>query len=97
MGKKKHYVNVKLDDEEKKILEDLKEAFSENTSDAIRRALRFARALCVLPIQDVIKPVMLDQLLKDEDFRRKATLVDVIKEIPQLEREVKKWVRANEL
>ena len=97
MGKKKHYVNVKLDDEEKRILEDLKEAFSENTSDAIRRALRFARALCILPIQVVIKPVMLEQLLKDENFRKKATLVDVIREIPRLEQEVKRWLKANEL
>jgi len=92
----RRHVNVKFNEEEWQILQELKSVFSENTSNAIRRAVRFARALSVLPISEVIKPVMLEQLLKDREFRKKATLADVVREIPQLEERVRQYLKAGQ-
>lgn len=95
MGKKKHYLNVKLDDEEQRILEQLMSAFSENKSDAVRRCLRFTRVISILPLKQIIKPVMFEQISEDLGFCEKVTLVDIIRFIPTLEaelRELPEWI-----
>ena len=86
--KKVHFLNVRLSDKEFNILETIMETFSQNQSDAIRTALRSARVFSSVTIREAFKPEMLELLLKSKEFREKVLLIDALKTIPQLEKEI---------
>lgn len=87
MGRK---LNVRLSDQEWEIVETIKKVMGFRTiSDAVKNIIRFARVFFDdrLTIKKAIRPSLL-HLLKDEKMWDRVALCDLIKTIPELEREL---------
>jgi len=86
--RRRHKVNVRLDDIEMNVLERIKHysGFT-NNADSIRQCIRFANALFDerLTIEKAVIPEMMNVILNDNDFRKKTPLIHVLKKVHQME------------
>jgi hypothetical protein len=86
-------VSFKITDEELEVLKWVREARGFHTlTDAFRDLLRLARVLFDdrLTVEKALKPSMLKLIREDERFAKSVPLIDVLKTIPQMERELTK-------
>lgn len=87
MGKKTININVKVDEEEKKILEEMAESRADgNISKSVRDAILFMRVFFDrdLTFDKLIRDEFKDHFLQSKDFRSNAPISSLIKNINNL-------------
>jgi hypothetical protein len=90
-------VSFKITDEEFEVLEWIRDARGFKTiTDAFRDIIRLARVLFDerLTIERAFKPSMLKLLRESEEVAKTVPLIDALKTIPQMEKELDKAERS---